>query len=88
MCYAAFNRSLVIAATEPLRVDVLSDSAPVVIECDGSRHSEAPPGTQLTVSMSDEPGLLVRLGWTSFYGRAPRKLQLVDPLVITDALEV
>jgi len=86
--HGVFNRSLAIGATELLRVDVLPDSAPVVIECDGWRQSEAPPGTQLNVSMSDEPGLLVRFGWTSFYGRARRKLQLVDPLVIADALDV
>jgi NAD+ kinase len=86
--HGVFNRSLAIGATELLRVDVLPDSAPVVIECDGWRQSESPPGTQVNVSMSDEPGLLVRLGWTSFYGRARRKLQLVDPLVITGALEV
>ena len=68
-----------VAATERLTIDVLDDSAPVVVECDGGRCSDAGPGTRLTVSRSDEPGLLIRLGWTSFYTRARRKLRLTDP---------
>ena len=75
-----FNRSLVVGATEELRIDVLEDSSPVVVECDGSRRCELAAGGGVVVSESETPGLLVRLGWTSFYGRARRKLQLADPL--------
>jgi NAD+ kinase len=80
--HSVFDRSVVIAPTETLRIDLLTDSAPVVLECDGSQHSELPAGGSLTVTMSESPGLLVRLGRTTFYGRARRKLQLVDPLVL------
>src|SRR5438067_11057988 len=43
------------------------------------------PGARIAVHQSDVPGLLVRLGWTSFYGRARRKLQLADPIELGHA---
>ena len=79
-----FDRSLVLAPTETLRIDILEGSAPVVLECDGWRHSDIPPGGVLEVSKSDDPGLLIRLGGTNFYGRARRKLRLADPPVFTE----
>jgi len=78
--HGLFNRTLTIAATELLEIDVLADSAPVVVERDGTRERELRPGARIAARRSDMPGLLVRLGWTSFYGRARRKLQLADPI--------
>jgi len=80
--HGVFDRSLVMAPTETLRIDLLENSAPVVIECDGWRHSDLSAGDRLDVSMSSDPGLLIRLRGPNFYGRARRKLQLVDPLVL------
>ena len=80
--HGVFDRSLVVAPTETLRIDLLANSAPVVIECDGRRSSDVGAGDSLQVSTSREPGLLVRLGDANFYGRAREKLQLVDPLVL------
>src|SRR5713101_4581351 len=68
--HGLFNRTLTIAATELLEIDVLGESAPVVVERDGARERELTPGATIAVRRSDAPGLLVRLGWTSFYGRA------------------
>jgi len=78
--HGLFNRTLAVAATEYLRIDVLPSGGPVVVERDGSRHAELEPGTCVTVVRSDTPGLIVRLGWTNFYSRARQKLQLADPL--------
>src|SRR5262249_47547122 len=86
--HGLFNRTLTIAATELLKIDVLAESAPVVVERDGTREREVMPGAKIAVRRSDTPGLLVRLGWTSFYGRARRKLQLADPLELGHAREV
>jgi NAD+ kinase len=80
--HGVFDRSLVLAPTETLRIDLLENSAPVVIECDGRRHSDVSAGDRLDVSPSADPGLLIRLGGPNFYGRARRKLPLVDPLVL------
>ena len=80
-----FDRSLVLAPTETLRVDVLEDSAPVVLETDGWRHSDMQAGGVLEVSKSAHPGLLIRLGGINFYGRARRKLRLADPPVYMES---
>jgi len=84
--HGLFNRTLTIAATEQLEIDVLAESAPVVVERDGTRERELTPGAKIAVRRSETPGLLVRLGWTSFYGRARRKLQLADPIELGRAL--
>jgi len=86
--HGLFNRTLTIAAAELLEIDVLGESAPVVVERDGARERELTPGARITVRRSDAPGLLVRLGWTSFYGRARRKLQLADPIELGHTREV
>jgi NAD+ kinase len=79
-----FDRSLVLAPTETLRIDILAGSAPVLLERDGRRLSDMPPGGCLEVSKSDEPGHLVRLGGMNFYGRARQKLRLADPPVFSE----
>ena len=86
--HGLFNRTLTIGSTERLEIGVLGDSAPVVVERDGTRESELTPGARIAVRRSDTPGLLVRLGWTSFYGRARRKLQLVDPIELGHSREM
>jgi NAD+ kinase len=78
--HGLFDRTLTIAAIELLEIEVLRESAPVVLERDGRRERELTPGARMAVRRSDTPGLLVRLGWTSFYSRARRKLQLADPI--------
>jgi NAD+ kinase len=80
--HGVFDRSLVLAPSETLQIDVLDRSAPVVIERDGAHDSDLAPGDRLTVTASAEPGLLIRLGGSNFYRRARHKLQLVDPLVL------
>ena len=57
-----------LAPTETLRIDILEDSAPVVLECDGWRHSDMPAGGVLEVSKRPDPGLLIRLGGTTSTG--------------------
>jgi len=76
-----FDRSLVLAPTETLRIDILERSATVLLERDGARHGHIPPGGSLDVSKSPDPGHLIRLGGMNFYGRARQKLRLADPPV-------
>jgi NAD+ kinase len=78
--HGLFNRTLAVAASERLDIDVLPSGGPVVVECDGIRRTELQPGASVTVAQSSTSGQLVRLGWTNFYARARRKLQLADPL--------
>jgi NAD+ kinase len=78
--HGLFSRTLAIAASEQLRIDVLPSGGNVVVESDGTQRSILEPGAAVTVAASDTRGLLVRLGSTTFYARARRKLQLTDPL--------
>jgi NAD+ kinase len=78
--HGLFSRTLAIAASEQLQIDVLPSGGTVVVESDGRRQTELEPGATVTVAASDTRGLLVRLGSTTFYARARRKLQLTDPL--------
>jgi NAD+ kinase len=78
--HGLFSRTLVIAASEQLQIDVLPSGGTVVVEIDGRRQTELEPGATVTVAASATRGLLVRLGSTAFYARARRKLQLTDPL--------
>jgi NAD+ kinase len=80
--HGVFDRSLVVAPSERLQIELLGSSARVVIECDGWHRGELGPGDVLAVAPSDRPGLLVRFEGPAFYGRARTKLQLVDPLVL------
>src|SRR3989442_8787461 len=45
---------------ERLEIDVLGESAPIVVERDGARERELTPGARIAVRRSDAPGLLVR----------------------------
>ena len=63
---------------------VPSDAVKAATSCE----RELTPCARIAGRRSDAPGLLVRLGWTSFYGRARRKLQLADPLELGHAGDV
>lgn len=78
--HGLFNRTLAIASSEQLDIEVLPSGGSVVLECDGRREAELTPGANVGIVESTTRGVLVRLGWTNFYARARRKLQLVDPL--------
>lgn len=82
--HCLFDRTLTIGATELLEIDVLGEKGPVVLERDGIREGEITAGARITVRRSAAPSLLVRLDWTSFYGRARRKLQVADPIELSD----
>lgn len=77
--HGLFNRTLAVAASERLDIEVLPSGGPVVVECDGVQRAELQPGAGVTVVQSAMSGQLVRLGWTNFYARARMKLQLADP---------
>ena len=79
-----FDRSLVLAPTETLRIDILAGSATVLLERDGGRHGDVLPGGCLEVSKNPDPGHLIRLGGMNFYGRARQKLRLADPPVFME----
>ena len=78
--HASFNRALLLSADEPLTLDVLPSSGVLAVEVDGQVAARARPGDTLSLSLVREAAHLVRLGTTSFYQRARRKLQVMGSL--------
>lgn len=78
--HSAFNRALFLAAGEKLALTVLPRSGELAVEADGRIVGEVRPGD--TVDLAPVPGAaqVVRLGKTTFYQRAQRKLAVTGSL--------
>jgi NAD+ kinase len=74
--HSSFNRSLLLSPDEELRLEVLSSSGRLAVEVDGIVRGYAVPGDQLMVAPVPAAAQVVRLGRTTFYERARRKLQV------------
>jgi NAD+ kinase len=74
--HSTFNRALVLGADESVRLDLLPSSGEVAVEVDGLVRTHLSPGDTLTVSAAPAAARVVRLGRTTFYQRAHRKLQV------------
>jgi NAD+ kinase len=74
--HSAFNRALFLNAAEHLTLNVLPTSGELAVEADGNVVGHVRPGD--VVELSTVPGAanVVRLGRTTFYQRAQRKLRL------------
>ncbi|WP_433199397.1 NAD(+)/NADH kinase [Dactylosporangium sp. CS-047395] len=80
--HSAFNRALVLSPNEDLDLELLPSSGRLVIEVDGEVLGELNPGDTLTVSAAPAAAKVVRLGYTTFYERARRKLQVNGSLEV------
>ncbi|WP_432824367.1 NAD(+)/NADH kinase [Dactylosporangium sp. CA-092794] len=74
--HSAFNRALVLSPNDDLDLELLPSSGRLVVEVDGEVLGELNPGDTLTVSAAPSAAKVVRLGYTTFYERARRKLQV------------
>ncbi|WP_438803348.1 NAD(+)/NADH kinase [Frankia gtarii] len=76
--HSAFNRGVVLSIRDALALDVLPGSARLAVEVDGRVHDYLEAGA--TVALHARPGAagVVRLGRTTFYERAARKLRLAS----------
>jgi len=74
--HSSFNRALVLAADEEVTLDLLPSSGVVAVEVDGQVSGSLGAGDQLVVSAQPGAARVVRLGKTTFYQRARRKLQV------------
>ncbi|HTJ32929.1 MAG TPA: NAD(+)/NADH kinase [Dactylosporangium sp.] len=80
--HSAFNRALVLSPNEDLDLELLPTSGRLVVEVDGEVLGELNPGDTLTVSAAPSAAKVVRLGYTTFYERARRKLQVNGSLEV------
>ncbi|MER5426200.1 NAD(+)/NADH kinase [Streptosporangium roseum] len=74
--HSAFNRALVLSADEEVSLEVLPTSGRLAVEVDGAIGAHLSPGDRLTVTAVRAAAWVVRLGTTSFYERARRKLRV------------
>ena len=77
--HSAFNRAVFLSAGEPVGLDLLPASGRLAVEVDGLLAGSVEPGQSVQVFLCARAGRVVRLGSTTFYQRARRKLRLADP---------
>jgi NAD+ kinase len=76
--HSAYNRGLVLSIDDSLELEVLPPSSRLAIEVDGNVTAHVTAGDR--ISLRPRPGAahVIRLGHTTFYERARRKLRLTD----------
>ncbi len=74
--HSSFNRALVLSADEEVVLDILPTSGRLALEVDGIIACQLVPGDQICVRARRAAANVVRLGHTSFYERARRKLRV------------
>jgi NAD+ kinase len=76
--HSAYNRGLVISVSDQLSLDILPTSGPLAVEADGNVAANVEPGDRIDLLPRPGAAHVVRLGRTTFYERARRKLGLTD----------
>jgi NAD+ kinase len=74
--HSAFNRALFLSAAERLTLTVLPTSGQLAVEADGIVVGHVNPGDTVQLRTLPAAAQVVRLGRTTFYQRAQRKLRL------------
>jgi NAD+ kinase len=81
--HSSFNRSLMLSLDERLDLDVLARSGRLAVEVDGIIEGYVTEGEQLSIRPIPAAAQVIRLGSTSFYERARRKLRVEGSAQIT-----
>jgi NAD+ kinase len=76
--HSAYNRGLVVSVQDSLTLEVLDDSGPLAVEVDGQVTADVSGGDMIELRPRPAAAHVVRLGRTTFYERARRKLRLTD----------
>jgi NAD+ kinase len=76
--HSAYNRGFVLSVTETVELVMLPSSGRLAVEVDGIVEGHTEPGDQITMRARPQAAKVVRLGRTTFYQRARRKLRLTD----------
>jgi NAD+ kinase len=76
--HSAYNRGLVVSPNDQVSLDILPDSGPLAVEADGVLAANVSPGDHIELMPRPGAAHVVRLGLTTFYERARRKLRLTD----------
>jgi NAD+ kinase len=76
--HSAYNRGLVTSIRDSLDLEVLPPSGRLAVEVDGRVAAHVSPGDRISLLPRPRAAHVVRLGHTTFYERARRKLRLTD----------
>jgi NAD+ kinase len=76
--HSAYNRGLVISVDDQLALNILPGSGELAVEADGNLAANVGPGDMIRIAPRPGAARVVRLGRTTFYERARRKLRLTD----------
>jgi NAD+ kinase len=74
--HSAFNRALFLSSGEKLALEVLPTSGELAVEADGRVMGHVRPGDVVDLTLLPAAASVVRLGHTTFYQRAQRRLRL------------
>jgi NAD+ kinase len=86
--HSAYNRGLVLSVDDALCLEVLAGSGRLAVEVDGQVAGYVAPGDILDVTPRPAAAQVVRLGRTTFYQRARRKLRIADSAEISQVKAV
>jgi NAD+ kinase len=81
--HSAYNRGLVLSVHDSLELDLLPGSGQLAVEVDGQAAANVSQGDRIALEPRPAAAHVVRLGRTTFYQRARRKLRLTDSAEIT-----
>ncbi len=76
--HSAYNRGLVLSVSDRLCLEVRPGSGQLAVEVDGQVAGYISPGELLDITPRPAAAQVVRLGRTTFYQRARRKLRIAD----------
>jgi NAD+ kinase len=81
--HSAYNRGVVVSVADTVSLELLPESGRLAIEVDGRVAGHASPGDILDITPRPAASRVVRLGHTTFYQRARRKLGITDSVTVT-----
>jgi NAD+ kinase len=76
--HSAYSRGVVLSVHDAVTLEVLPTSGRLAVEVDGQVAGYVAPGDRLELTARPSAARVVRLGRTTFYQRARRKLRLTD----------
>ncbi|MGK3202369.1 NAD(+)/NADH kinase [Amycolatopsis sp. MEPSY49] len=76
--HSAYSRGVVLSVHDEVTLELLPTSGRLAVEVDGQVAGYVSPGDRLDLRARPSAARVVRLGMTTFYQRARRKLRLTD----------
>jgi NAD+ kinase len=83
--HSAYNRGLVLSVNDAVALDILPGTGELAVEVDGQVQGRVSGGDRIDIRPRPAAARVVRLGRTTFYQRARRKLRLTDSAEIPAA---